>query len=522
MGANDRVVRHLTLRADSEAVVRHACVSLQDAMRCATLPDAGERVLLIRRLDLGVIARGATPQALSSLLEQKVGAAHGQWVHGSTAAAASADFVFFRDAFEARCALALALVRGLRCVAWYWPLAVAEFRPAEGAPANLRYIALAIAALPEARVAVPAWVAYMDNGDAAWSVAAALRPADVATLLRAAARSPTVSASALPIASNPVPPAARVQPGKVPSAPTHREAHPPNPSTTADIAPPHPQKRVADAANPTLPGWWQALAGKGTLAADAPTAWDPRTPHPAHRSAMNRRTHAVLTSSSGSATDSSALTANASPPMAVGTPPLQLAATAYGGLLFVLPLLQRLGFAAWAETLPQDAPQTVVRHLLALMLRRLHAPPHDPAWLLTEEGDCEDTAAIEAQPPPVWSTLRVAVPRSAGTSDLAANTAPCTPPTWARLWLTACRRWLRLQAGIGVATLVCRPASMDLTATHADMHFRLRDADMRVRRAALDLDPGWVWWYGRVVHFNYGETDSPFADTSHSGPGNGS
>jgi hypothetical protein len=75
----------------------------------------------------------------------------------------------------------------------------------------------------------------------------------------------------------------------------------------------------------------------------------------------------------------------------------------------------------------------------------------------------------------------------------------------AHLWLAACRRWLRRQAQLGVASLVTRPAALELNATHAAVYFPLSRTDMRVRRAGLDFDPGWVWWYQRVVSFHYTE-----------------
>ena len=43
-----------------------------------------------------------------------------------------------------------------------------------------------------------------------------------------------------------------------------------------------------------------------------------------------------------------------------------------------------------------------------------------------------------------------------------------------------------------------------LSATHADLHFGLADSDLRVRRLGLDIDPGWLPWFGRVVGFHYG------------------
>ena len=37
-----------------------------------------------------------------------------------------------------------------------------------------------------------------------------------------------------------------------------------------------------------------------------------------------------------------------------------------------------------------------------------------------------------------------------------------------------------------------------------EVRFALDDADVRVRRAGLDLDPGWLPWLGCVVRFVYG------------------
>jgi hypothetical protein len=70
-------------------------------------------------------------------------------------------------------------------------------------------------------------------------------------------------------------------------------------------------------------------------------------------------------------------------------------------------------------------------------------------------------------------------------------------------WDVALRRWLGRFAGISVSDLVLRPAAMAATPTHFDINFDLGAAEPRVRRAGLDLDPGWVRWFGRVVTFHY-------------------
>ena len=51
--------------------------------------------------------------------------------------------------------------------------------------------------------------------------------------------------------------------------------------------------------------------------------------------------------------------------------------------------------------------------------------------------------------------------------------------------------------------LIERPGVVRMTKTHVDVVFRLDQADLDIRRAGLDIDPGWVPWLGRVITFVY-------------------
>jgi hypothetical protein len=72
-------------------------------------------------------------------------------------------------------------------------------------------------------------------------------------------------------------------------------------------------------------------------------------------------------------------------------------------------------------------------------------------------------------------------------------------------WLEAARRWSRRHARMGLAELVRRPGRVAATRTHVDLVFDVRRADVRIRRAGLDLDPGWLPWLGRVLSFHYAD-----------------
>lgn len=58
---------------------------------------------------------------------------------------------------------------------------------------------------------------------------------------------------------------------------------------------------------------------------------------------------------------------------------------------------------------------------------------------------------------------------------------------------------------------VCNPALFPIpalvlaTPSHLDVHYRMADLRLDVRRVALDVNPGWLPWLGRVVNFHYGQ-----------------
>jgi hypothetical protein len=80
------------------------------------------------------------------------------------------------------------------------------------------------------------------------------------------------------------------------------------------------------------------------------------------------------------------------------------------------------------------------------------------------------------------------------------------PPDLGR-WLLAANRLALRGAKLNLRTLVGRPALVSLSATHVDVFFRNHEADVRIRRAGLDLNPGWVPWLGRVIAFHFNRED---------------
>jgi hypothetical protein len=67
----------------------------------------------------------------------------------------------------------------------------------------------------------------------------------------------------------------------------------------------------------------------------------------------------------------------------------------------------------------------------------------------------------------------------------------------------ALRRWLRRYAKMGARELTRRPGRVSITRTHIDVIFDHKQADMRIRKAGLDLNPGWTPFLGKIVQFQY-------------------
>ena len=56
--------------------------------------------------------------------------------------------------------------------------------------------------------------------------------------------------------------------------------------------------------------------------------------------------------------------------------------------------------------------------------------------------------------------------------------------------------------------LIAREGKIAVSRTHLDILFEAKQMDIRIRRAGLDIDPGWVAWIARVVKFHYDHGDT--------------
>uniref|UniRef100_A0A832A2R6 Uncharacterized protein n=1 Tax=Desulfacinum infernum TaxID=35837 RepID=A0A832A2R6_9BACT len=224
-------------------------------------------------------------------------------------------------------------------------------------------------------------------------------------------------------------------------------------------------------------------------------------------------------------------------------PSLEGRRSSCGGFLFLLGLL---GLVGMKDSLGQPLRSgfTLGEGLLGFLGRVLPLPHDDPHWALMPDHPClgEDLPdAFSFCPPTPWIELlteRAKTTRRVechtfrtttgalvqadragrlvfgvsshlpGESETKGGHIPDIPETsLLKGFFKAVRCILALflhrRVGLTLRRLVVRPGRLVLSPTHVDVFFALDQADAAIRRWALDVNPGWVPWLGRVVSFHY-------------------
>jgi hypothetical protein len=139
------------------------------------------------------------------------------------------------------------------------------------------------------------------------------------------------------------------------------------------------------------------------------------------------------------------------------------------GVLLAVRALDRLGLGARIARDPAAAASGFGRHLLRHLAARARVAPDDPLFFILTAPD----------PPP--------------------------PPAALTAWRVGLDRWLRRRARVRLGDLARRRGGLHLADTTLLVRFPLAAADVRLRRLALDVDPGWVPWLGLSVRYLYGD-----------------
>ncbi len=177
---------------------------------------------------------------------------------------------------------------------------------------------------------------------------------------------------------------------------------------------------------------------------------------------------------------------------------LSVSFTQHAGFAFVIPLLQRIGISELLGNHERLLELDFPRQLLWMMAKRFAVVENDPVYSLFENFQPIVNVPLEdIQLPAIWTgmTTRSGRPLSpASTASL--NDLINTTQLLAGLYL-------RRHCALSLHGLIQRPGRVALSHTHWDVMFDINQTDLRLRRLALDSDPGWVPWLGRVVQFHY-------------------
>lgn len=490
--AKARVVRRLHLRVPREEDSARTKIALEDGLATADFGDAG-RLVLVRQLTLPRLVGDLNGPMAARAIEASYRALLPTAVHGGDPRAPTANVVWFEDRLEALLEALSICVNERPLDAWFWRQALG--RPALGGSADaVPALFQAIADYESPGQSEAVGLLALARRWRRWSIPSFTR------FLR------LLPAALLESADLPIPPVAKVDGRR--EGDTRRHAMPAPALKVIDEA----RARIRAAAEVDLEhaAWVThlelAAAGvapsedsmpsvgalvasvvEGTFQSADPTAKRVRAEQPLEdRNAEPPMDRVSLSSSSidstrpapvqispafaqaqSTATSSAVeVTSLALPPWLSGA-----SASAHGGFFMLLNAWHALGFHDWMAAQAPELRAAIARAWLERWAMRLRVPADDPQQL-------------------VWQQLpkqKLSVSCSATLRD----------------WTVRTRRWLRTRALIGPASLVLRPGAVCVTRTHVDVMFPLQEVDLRVRRAGLDLDPGWVAWLGRIVTFHF-------------------
>jgi len=536
-------VERLQLRARAARIG-----ALRSALDTADWPQAGEAIVIVRRLS----ARAATPQAIAARATAQLAQQLREAVAADSPLAAHAPAVRFASAAALYAQLALDLYRGRAAHCWYWarwrhwlalpvPQAIASVLGSE--PLQLAAIT---AELERHAVLASLWQAL--SPPAAARLTAELAEASALPAVTAPIAQHTDPAT-VPLNADALPPALlrrwrapchglpaddarvrlalqlvllewrpallhdaavcaallqRLAPPELPAGAAPRPVPPPTADAeeaatavhTRDVAPPvrptaapNGQATAADAVTTSPP-----TAAPRAVPASAPPperhsvrpapptaavneALDaipasPVTPRAAAASPASRRARAeTAVSATASAPAAPAPTATVAASFAASVANAELLSD-YGGTLYLLNVLndgrlqQALGGACGIDLRSGW-------HWLLSLASTLGLTADDALYRwLQARWQAHHACAEDWQPRP----------DDAPVVALAARL--CGP----RLW---------------TPELIAGPGRLRWTPTHLDLQRPLGCVSLAVRCAGLDIDPGWLPWLGRVVHFHY-------------------
>jgi hypothetical protein len=552
MTVNGRVGR-LALRASSRAAVDDFARQIETALALARWPYArpGE-VILIRRLALDELPQGASVHALADLIGRRLVEIRPVRLRAGDPERPEAAAVVFAGRLEALAALATQLARHGAGRAWYWRRLVPPLAPSARLP-DIALRLLVEAAAPPRGIAGTAAFAWLLLEAGALDAFVAALPAGAGAGFEEVRDAEPPPGPALPAAA----PQHRIT-GQMEGELSAGEARA---ETWWHALPgawrtalgrqarrlPQDDPRLVWLAVTALVASFGPSAGAPAaklarrlvrLARQAGERPPPRDRPPAFSSVPAADPRAGSSSQAAAPDQRAPPHAPVSPTSSEVEPALGAGPVSSWAGLWLLP--SALAQLRIAEVVSPYGPGLGVAFMRALAAR-LGVPDDDPALAALPEAAPDLRGAAPFLAPPAWRALAAPHPRAppafalrragryrlltdrAGRLPLALTRdrrelrrltragpvrrrpdggAPA-PDLALRALHLALARYLGRAAGLSLRRLVRRPGTVIATATHVDVIFPGEVIELRLRRAGLDFDPGWVPWLGRVVAYHY-------------------
>ncbi len=477
-------VRSLRLTAADDGLVARGRFLVEDALRTMSLGVPSGATVAIRRIALGVIASGAAPSSIARTLESQLRELLSRAVPGESPQAEAADLVWFNDRVSVRLAAAQQLAQGRMLTAWYWPSVLPALHGSTDLSAQTHAVLSVEGEATEEGLGERVLLAttLAERG--------LLRPLlelvpDARLVLLDDRSAPTRRREDSDSARGPAPLDGVSALGRLLVELVHRlgphdrrsrwvgevlalrSRH--GGAASGDLA--REASRVIAAAQLASP-----LVARRMGAADRPAVLDTSLPVRQHRGAEGHNPLAPSGAAEASSGSTTTRHTNRSPPTGSELAPMvddvrpaafdRAPVTQWASLFFLVNAFTRLRIAEWWVSSGPDTGHPchrLMRHIAA----RLGIEATDPVFaVLGGQG------AVDPEGDRWWRVIRA---------------------------------WLRRTTTLRALELAKGRGTVHVTATHLDVTLPFRSIDVRVRRAGLDLDPGWVPWLERAVAFRYAE-----------------
>jgi hypothetical protein len=503
----DRHVRRARMCISAGAPQHRLAFAVEEALRLASLPGEDEgRYYYFKHLRVTGLPMSGDRARWLEIFQRALIEQASQAVHGSDARAASAPAVFFRGEVEALEILLRRILARQSSSEWFWPIITSP--SSEGAPAF-------IAASPaRGATMIPAIVEQIRATSASWAAVAATIfavpgldavyllnavPARVAeSWLREIQGSIGGASGTAPVISSParrsVEQAMRafgLEDARTIWLATLAVVLDSPAALIAGVAVSRGRVALRKIAEGHVGG---ALVERAQMSDDSVSSESSSVAgfEPYFRMAAASPASAVPASSlarTSLAADQLARSDSglaAAPWFGSGLP------TSAAGLFFLLNVLQRIGIAeAFSADLGRADPQFAAR-LMQHFAVQAGVDPDDPIrlWLDSLVTTAPDAAPLSCED--AWWPSNLRASRSTADIDYLV-----------RVWCLGVRLWCWRTGKLTLRAVVCRSGVFSVNRIDLDVSMPLDEADVRVRRVGLDLNPGWLPWFGRVVRFHY-------------------